>query len=217
VFDRREPGRGGSNHAGRHIRYRALAGACRPGAPGGDRIRLRRLSSESLTGDEIVRIRAMLDAAFWDDEEERFTDHDWDHSLGGTHVVLDDAGEIVAHAAVVQRELHVAGRPLRTGYVEAVATAPERQRQGHGTTVMRDIDAIILEGFELGALGTDSYAFYEQLGWRRWAGPSSVRTPHGERRTPDEDGFIMVLLTPATPPIELDAPISCEWRPGDVW
>ena len=52
-------------------------------------------------------------------------------------------------------------------------------------------------------------------GWRIVG--TRVRTPVGDRRTPDEDGGIMVLLTPTTPVIVLDAPISCEWRPGDVW
>lgn len=184
---------------------------------GDARIRLRRLSSSELTPAEVDAIRAMLDAAFWDDEDERFTDHDWDHALGGVHVVLDDDGEIVCHASVVERELHVAGRPVRTGYVEAVGTAPQRQGQGHGTSVMREIDAIIEADYELGALGTGEHGFYERLGWRRWVGPSSVRTAGGERRSPDEDGYIMVLLTPRTPPIELDSPISCDERPGDDW
>jgi len=166
---------------------------------------------------EVAAIQAMLDAAFWDDEDERFTEDDWQHALGGVHVVLDEGGEIVSHASVVERELHVAGRPVRTGYVEAVGTAPARQGQGHGTTVMREIGEIIEAGFELGALGTGEFGFYERLGWRRWQGPSSVRTVNGERRSPDEDGYIMVLLTPTTPPIELDVPISCEERPGDDW
>ena len=39
----------------------------------------------------------------------------------------------------------------------------------------------------------------------------------GDQPTPDVDGFIMVLATPTTPPLDLAAPISCDWRPGDVW
>jgi hypothetical protein len=39
----------------------------------------------------------------------------------------------------------------------------------------------------------------------------------GERRTPDEDGFVMILTTPTSPALDLDLPLSCEWRPGDVW
>jgi aminoglycoside 2'-N-acetyltransferase I len=41
--------------------------------------------------------------------------------------------------------------------------------------------------------------------------------PDGERPTPAEDGYIMVLRTPASPPLDLEAPISCDWRAGDVW
>jgi aminoglycoside 2'-N-acetyltransferase I len=48
-------------------------------------------------------------------------------------------------------------------------------------------------------------------------GPSSVRTADGERATPDDDGYLMVLVLPETPPLDFDAPINCDWRPGDVW
>ena len=75
----------------------------------------------------------------------------------------------------------------------------------------------VRETFELGALGTGEQGFYERLGWRIWTGPSSVRTDDGERLTPDEDGYIMVLLTRASATVDLAAAISCEWRPGDVW
>ena len=179
--------------------------------------RIRRLPTDALSTTEIAAIRELLDAAFWDEEDERFTEEDWQHSIGGIHVVLDVQGEIVAHASVVERELQVAGRPMRTGYVEAVATAPAHQRRGYGTQVMQAIAEEIRAEYELGALGTGEIAFYERLGWRVWRGPTSVRTADGERRTFDEDGGIMVLLTASTPAIELDAPISCEWRPGDVW
>jgi aminoglycoside 2'-N-acetyltransferase I len=180
-------------------------------------VRLRRLATDELTPGEVAQIRSVLDAAFWDDEEERFTDDDWDHAVGGLHVVLDIAGEIVAHGSVVERALEIDHRPVRTGYVEAVATAPGRQARGYGTRVMREIGDEIRARFELGALGTGSQGFYERLGWETWVGPSSVRTPEGEHRTPDEDGYIMILRTPSTPPLERGAPISCEWRPGDVW
>ncbi len=60
--------------------------------------------------------RALLDDAFDD-----MTDEDWDHSLGGMHVLLwEDAG-LIGHASVIQRQLRCAGRAWRTGYVEAVA------------------------------------------------------------------------------------------------
>jgi aminoglycoside 2'-N-acetyltransferase I len=178
---------------------------------------LRRLRTPDLVLAEIVAIRRLMTLAFGDDEEERFADDDWAHALGGVHVVLDLDGEIVAHAAVVERELWMADQPLRTGYVEAVATTPARQGEGHGSLVMADVNAIIRQRFELGALGTGSHHFYERLGWIRWQGPTSVRTADGPRRTPDEDGGILVLRTPTSPRLDVRAPLSCDWRPGDVW
>jgi len=186
-------------------------------AAGSDRPRVRRASTPELTPPEVTAITAMMAAAFGNDEEERFTSEDWEHALGGLHFLIELGGEIAAHGSVVERELHIDGRPLRTGYVEAVAVAPDRQGAGLGSLLMEDVTAYIREEFEIGALGTGRHAFYERLGWRTWTGPSLVRTPDGPRRTPDEDGFILILSTPSTPPLDPAAPISCDWRPGDVW
>jgi aminoglycoside 2'-N-acetyltransferase I len=181
-------------------------------------LRLRQLRSEELTRDEVARLRELMADAFAGDEHGGFTDDDWQHALGGTHFVLEANGTIVSHAAVVTRELHVGGVPLLTAYVEAVATDPRRQRQGLGTQVMRAVGDFIDGGaWQIAALGTSSHGFYERLGWRTWRGSSSVRMPSGEVATPDEDGYIMVRPTPHSPGVDWGAPISCEWRPGDVW
>jgi aminoglycoside 2'-N-acetyltransferase I len=149
--------------------------------------------------------------------EDAFSEDDWQHALGGVHFLLEREGRIVAHASVVERELHVRGQPLRTGYVEAVATHPGLQGGGLGTRVMTGAGEYIRERFELGALATGSPGFYERLGWLTWQGPTFVRTDAGDERTDLEDGAILVLRTPTSPPLDLSAPISCEWRPGDVW
>ncbi|MFL5726214.1 MAG: GNAT family N-acetyltransferase [Chloroflexota bacterium] len=182
-----------------------------------DRITVRRAPTSELEPAEVEAIRAILWAAFEDDVDGAFTESDWEHALGGTHVVAQDGDRIVGHASVVERAIHIGGRPVRAGYVEAVATLPGRQGEGIGTALMREIGAIVTGGYEIGVLGTGEHRFYERLGWRTWRGPSSVRTPDGDRRTPDEDGYIMVLPTAASPPLDPDAPISCDWRPGDVW
>src|SRR3954470_12207379 len=124
---------------------------------------VRRVPTAALTPDELAAIRDIMTLAFGDDDEERFNDDDWAHALGGVHVVLDIDGAIVAHASIVERDLRMAATPLRTGYVEAVATTPERQGQGLGSVVMTEVNAIIRERFELGALGTGSQGFYERL------------------------------------------------------
>lgn len=180
-------------------------------------VRLRDLPTESLTEPELIAIRALMDAAFGTDEEDGFADEDWAHALGGRHFVLDIHGQIVSHASVVERVLEIGGQPLRTGYVEAVATAPGLEDRGHGSAVMTAANEHILATFELGALGTGRHAFYGRLGWETWRGQALLRTPEGPVRTPDEEGFILVLRTPQSPPFDLSDSISCEWRPGDVW
>lgn len=146
-----------------------------------------------------------------------FTEDDWEHALGGMHFLLELDGALIGHASVVERTLQVAATPLRTGYVEAVAIAPDRQDAGHGSRLMEAVTSHVRKRFELGALGTGRHRFYERLGWLTWAGPTSVRIGSGTRRTADEDGDILVLPTPSSPRLDLTAPISCEWRPGDVW
>jgi aminoglycoside 2'-N-acetyltransferase I len=175
-----------------------------------------RLSSR-LTARDNEQLRGLMNAAFAGDEHGGFSKDDWQHALGGVHFLLEIEGRIIGHAAVVERDIHVGGRPLRTGYVEAVATASSRQRQGLGTIVMREVNDYIAANFELGALGTSSRGFYERLGWQTWRGPTHVRTPTGEQPTPEEDGYILVLPTSSSPALDLTAPISCEWREGDVW
>jgi aminoglycoside 2'-N-acetyltransferase I len=164
----------------------------------------------------MTAIRTILFAAF-PKGEEAFTEADWEHALGGRHFILEVDGEIVTHASVVERELHIGDRPLGTGYVEAVATAPGRQGGGFGTLVMEAVTTHIRETFELGALGTGRHHFYERLGWLTWAGPAFVRTPDGPRRTPDDEGYVLVLRTPTSPVFDVSEPISCDWRAGDAW
>ena len=177
---------------------------------------LRRLPTEGLSSDEVAVLLELFGAA-WGDGSERFTDEDWDHAVGGVHFILEEGGRIEAHASVVERELQTSGHHLATGYVEAVATWPIHQRRGYGSALMRVVTQYIDQTFQLGALGTGSLSFYERLGWVTWKGPTLVRTESGLVRTPEEDGAVLVRITPTSQKLDLSAPISCDWRPGDVW
>ena len=177
---------------------------------------LRRLETERLTGYQVEAIRSLLTAAFAGDGD-GLTDEDWAHAVGGMHFLLTRDDALLAHAAVVARELHLGDRPVRCGYVEAVATAGAHQGSGLGSRVMADVGAYIQERFQLGALSTGAPRFYERLGWLRWQGETWVRTPAGPVRTPDDDGAILVLPVASFAAPDLALPISCEWRPGDVW
>jgi aminoglycoside 2'-N-acetyltransferase I len=158
-------------------------------------------------------IRALLDTAFRGD----FSDDDWAHALGGTHAIVEAAGQVVAHASIVPRSLDIGRSRVRAGYVEAVAVLPALQGTGLGTQVIRALGEVIAQEFDLGALSTGEWHFYERLGWERWRGPTWVRFDGRLERSPDDDDSLMILRTPASPPIDLFAPLTCDARPGDPW
>ena len=178
-------------------------------------IRLRSVATAELSGAELAALRSLLFEAFGG----RFDEHDWEHTLGGIHVLATEDGEPVAHGAVVPRVMVTGGRDLATGYVEGVATRGDRRGRGLATAVMAEVGRVIERDCELGALGDGSgiHGFYQRLGWETWQGPTWVAAPQGRERTAEEDGSILVLRTPATGELELTASITCDWRLGDVW
>jgi aminoglycoside 2'-N-acetyltransferase I len=179
--------------------------------------RLRRATTAELTRAELEALRRLVFGAFGG----RFDEHDWDHTLGGMHVlVMEDDEDVVAHGAVVPRTLAAGRRALRTGYVEGVATRGDRRGLGLATLVMAEVGRVVSEGgYELGALsdGTGIPGFYQRLGWETWQGPTWAAGPDGPERTAEEDGSVLVLRTPTTGELDLDGPLTCDWRAGDVW
>ncbi|MFC5896845.1 GNAT family N-acetyltransferase [Streptomyces ramulosus] len=156
--------------------------------------------------------RALLDDVF-----DGLDDTDWDHALGGVHALLHDGDELIGHAAVIPRRLLHGGRALRCGYVEGVGVRADRRGQGHGATLMTALEHVVRQAYELGALSASDTAtgFYAARDWHLWRGPSSALTPAGIRPTPDEDGSLYVL--PVSASLDPDAPLTCDWRDGDVW
>lgn len=146
-----------------------------------------------------------------------FSDDDWVHTTGGTHVVLWSTGVVVAHAAVVERPMQVGGRTVRVGYVEGVATVPDRQGEGLGSAVMDEANRIIAEQFEIGVLSTSSTGFYRRLGWQRWRGDTYVQSGAERIRTVGEDEGIMALLVADAASIDLADDLTCRERSGDNW
>ena len=146
-----------------------------------------------------------------------FSTEDIAHAMGGVHWLAVVRGRIVGHASVVPRLLEADGRPMTTGYVEGVATHPDWRHRGIASRLMTAANAHVAGTFELGALSTDLHCVYARVGWERWRGPTFVRTDAGPLRTPDEDDGIMILRTPATPPLSGTEALSCEWRAGDAW
>lgn len=178
---------------------------------------LRILSSEEIEPELLDELTALCEAAF----EESFAAV-WERVGQGVHVIASDGGRVTAHAMIIDRRVYLGHEPdqaLDVGYVENVATWPERQRRGHATAVMREINRLIAEEYALGALATGSNGFYERLGWETWRGPTSVRMMDGQRvRSAEEDGAVMVLRTPRTPAdLDIGGPIAIDWRPEEPW
>jgi aminoglycoside 2'-N-acetyltransferase I len=165
-----------------------------------------------LGGADREAIRELMDAAFGSD----FGEDDFEHALGGVHVLVTLDDRLVSHGSVVQRRLVAGRRALRTGYVEAVATHPDHQEQGHGSTVMTEIERIIDAAYDLGALAASDTAreWYRSRGWLVWTGMLSVLTADGRVPTPGERGG--VLVRPVVP-LPLEGELTADPRPGDVW
>lgn len=157
-----------------------------------------------------AEILALCSLAFEEDYTGAYrTFRDPVHVLG----CLD--GALVSHALWVVRWLQSGdGAAMRTAFVEAVATDPVMQGRGYAGQVMRAVQSAIAD-HDLGALCTGSPAFYARLGWERWRGPLAIRTNSGLLATPGET--VMVLRLPRTPALDLDQPLSAEWREGDLW
>ena len=170
-------------------------------------------STAELTRSEATRIRALLDEAF----EGRFTDALWGQAIGGVHFFVEEGAVPISHASVVPRLLAVRGREINTGYVEAVGTRHRDRRKGLARTVLAAARRHIEDTYELGALHSVLPTFYEHLGWERWRGPTFVRTSSGLMRTETDDGCIHIWRVAVGAALDLDDPISCEWRPGFVW
>ncbi|MFF4322440.1 GNAT family N-acetyltransferase [Streptomyces sp. NPDC001568] len=162
-------------------------------------------------------VRALLDAAFDGD----FADEDFEHALGGMHVLLREdgpGGALVAHGSVVQRRVLHGGRALRTGYVEAVAVRADRRRRGLAGQVMAELERVIGGAYVLGALSASEAgaALYEGRGWRPYPGTIGVLGPTGPERLPEEEGSTYLWTPPGATPPDPAGRLDFDWRDGDV-
>lgn len=165
----------------------------------------------ALTPDEKGQIVALCSAAFDEDFGNLFDVL----SASSVHLLARAGGQLVSHACWSTRWLQPGGlAPLRTAYVDAMATLPAHQGRGLGSLVMRRL-AEEIRGYEIGGLCPARLSFYERLGWERWRGPTALRAGDGLRHTPDET--VMILRTPRTPPLDLEALLTIEWRAWEPW
>jgi aminoglycoside 2'-N-acetyltransferase I len=138
------------------------------------------------------------------------------HAIGpGEHLLGLRSGELVSHLMWVTRWLQPAGmQPLRTAYVELVATAPDARGHGYATQLLEAFPPLVRD-HAVAALSPATETLYTRLGWRYWRGPLGVRREGRLVPTPEER--VMILQLPNTPELDDTQMLSVEWRPGEVW
>lgn len=185
-----------------------------PFTSGGTEPHLRTAHTSALSSADLAAVHDMVASAF----DEEFTDDDWEHSLGGMHVLVHSGATVVGHAAVVQRRLLHHGRALRTGYVEGVGVHRDWRRRGIGGRLMTEVERIIRGAYEVGALGTtdEGAPLYRSHGWLPWEGTTGVLTTGGTRPTPEDSSYVYVFPVEGHP-LDLRGELVCDWRAGDVW
>ncbi|MFN8583172.1 MAG: GNAT family N-acetyltransferase [Gemmatimonadaceae bacterium] len=168
---------------------------------------IERVATRALPERTLVELRELCDLAYGQPVFDTFG--------GAEHVLGWERGRLVAHAMWIRRWLQPLGwAPLATAYVELVATHPNDRNRGYATAIMERVAAEIADE-EWGALSPATEGLYSRLGWQVWSGPLFVRTPDGLKSTPDDHVMVLPLLR--TPALDMQAPLSIEWRPGEVW
>ena len=149
----------------------------------------------------------------------RFNETDWQHTFGGIRFLLFQGTELMGHAAVVPRCIHIDNEIINAGYVEGVVVRTERQRQGIGSKVMQEVTNFIFDEFGFGGLSTGKHSFYARFGWELWPGPTFVLKGTDQVRTPEENfgGGLMVLRDSKFASLSLTESIACHERDGDNW
>ncbi|MEU6866490.1 GNAT family N-acetyltransferase [Streptomyces sp. NPDC046876] len=170
--------------------------------------------TSGLGAGELGEVRRLLVGAFDGD----FGAEDFEHALGGMHVLVRDGSGLVAHGSVVQRRVVHRGRALRTGYVEAVAVRADRRGRGLAGQVMAALEEVVSGAYVLGALSASEAGagLYAARGWTRWAGRIGALSPAGPVALPEEEGSAYVWAPPGGTLPDPAEGLWFDWRDGDV-
>ena len=176
-------------------------------------IRIEQFETAEASADFLVELKTLLNDAFGDS----FSEEDWDHGLGGRHFAILEEGRLVAYCAVVPRRIFIEEKPYSCGYLENVASVPDKRHQGFASIAVREANQFIATHFEFGGLSTSKHDFYRKLGWQIWLGPTFVISNEEWKSSDSENGGIMILETGAVPALDFQCRIACQERPGDDW
>ena len=163
----------------------------------------------SITSAEDAAIRAGLCLCFPPDREIFLQTRAWHGTRPTWSVLMDDEGRIVAHAAVVERQIQVGTERVCVAGVLNVFVLPECRGRGLFRQLMSaTMDEARRRGLDFGLLfcTPEIGARYERLNWRLLSGRSVTRL--------DEDGLPQPL--PAKN-VTMAYPLRCPEVPaGDM-
>ncbi len=180
-------------------------------AENSDGVDLQVVAGKDLTFEVRQEVIALCDLAYEEDMGAILKEF-----VDPVHVLGYFEGRLVTHALWIERFLHPEGLPmLRTAYVEAVATHPDFRSRRFASQIMREVVEHI-QDYDIGGLAPFNVEYYANLGWELWRGKLYERKD-GEVLTSDPEERVMIYRLAKTPALDLDVPISVEWRVGEVW
>ena len=179
----------------------------------GNRLKIRTFkATDDFVSENLPAIRNLLSDAYEDD----FSEQDWLHTCNGIRFLGTFDNAIVAHGAVVPREILINGQSLEVGYLEGIAVSREYQGQGIGGLLLKSISDFSFSQYQLSMLSTDEFDFYSKYGWKKFSGKSGVIIKGEIKMTPDEDEGLMYLIGSSGSFEEIHT-AYCDFRGGDFW
>ncbi len=147
-----------------------------------------------------------------------FSREDFDHTLGGMHILAYDNHQLIGHVAIVQRSVIVDCSPFRIGYLEGLGVAEAYRRQGIGRKLMEQSSEIIVNSHDFGLLSAseEGLPLYQSLGWKIWTGELYESNRESYQRSFDDEGSVLFWAAPSQS-IAATSPLYCDYRSGDQW
>ncbi len=166
--------------------------------------------SYELRQTEKEELFIFLDQVF----EGNFSREDLSHALGGIHLFIKKQETLIGHVSIVQRSMVVGKKAYYVGYVEAMAVSENFQRRGIGQKLMSQVNEIIENGYDFGALcsSKEGFVLYKKMDWKPWQGKLKEFNLSGIK---DSDEKILVFNLKDKMNVNDD--FVCDYREGDCW
>jgi aminoglycoside 2'-N-acetyltransferase I len=177
-----------------------------------DSLNIQVKANTDLSSGEYSEIIALTSQAF----ERDYTPY-MESFIFPAHILARLNGKLVSYVAIVTRWTQIGTGPLlRTAAIEGMATELSCRHRGFASQLMRYAVAEA-QDCDIATLSTGINGFYSRLGWRVWEGPLYTRKEKELIAMPEEQGCVMFYALPKTPPLDITAPLSIEWRELEPW